>query len=83
MLNINKYELINKLKKKKIIVNCHYIPLSKFKILKKFISNKKFDNSEKYYKEAISIPMYPKLNHAEQTYVIKTLKNIIKRNRKK
>jgi dTDP-4-amino-4,6-dideoxygalactose transaminase len=48
MLNINKYELINKLKKKKIIVNCHYIPLSKFKILKKFISNKNFDNSEKY-----------------------------------
>ncbi len=82
MLNINKYELINELKKKKINVNCHYIPLNKFKILKKFISGKKFYNSEKYYKEAISIPMYPKLNHAEQTYVIKTLKKIIKRNRK-
>jgi len=81
-LKINKYEFINKLKEKNIMVNCHYIPLNKFKILKNYISDRKFENSEKYYKEAVSIPMYPELNYNDQTYVIKNLKRIITMNRK-
>lgn len=82
-LKINKYELIKILKKKNITVNCHYIPLNKFDIIKRNIKNRNFKNSEKYYKEAISIPIYPDLSYIKQSYIIKTLKDIILSNRKK
>ncbi len=80
-LKIDKFKLINILKEKSINVNCHYIPLSKFSIIKKNTKTPKLINSEIYFKEAISIPMYPDLNYKKQIYFIKTLKDIINKYR--
>jgi len=82
-LKINKFQLINILKKNNINVNSHYIPLNKFSLIKKNIKqNNKFINSENYYKEAISIPMYPDLTYKKQNYFIKTLIKIINKYKK-
>ena len=82
-LKINKFQLINILKKNNINVNSHYIPLNKFSLIKKNIKqNSKFINSENYYKEAISIPMYPDLTYKKQNYFIKTLIKIINKYKK-
>ncbi len=78
-LKIDKFKLIKILKEKNININCHYIPLSKFSIIKKNTKTPKLINSEIYFKEAISIPMYPDLNYQKQIYFIKTLKGIINR----
>ena len=80
-LKIDKFKLINILKEKNINFNCHYIPLSKFSIIKKNTKTPKLINSEIYFKEAISIPMYPDLNYKKQIYFIKTLKDIINKYR--
>jgi len=82
-LKINKFQLINILRKKNININSHYIPLNKFSLIKKnIIQNTEFINSENYYREAISIPMYPDLNYKKQNFFIKTLIKIINKYRK-
>ena len=62
--NINlkiKNKLNHVMKKNNIEINFHYVPIYKFSFLK----NKKlknFLNSEKYYREAISLPIHNNLN---------------------
>ena len=66
--------LIQKLLKSKIKTNLHYIPIYKFKIYKKFKFNmKNFKNSEKYYKEALSIPAYYGLKTSQQKKIVKII----------
>jgi len=81
-LKIDKFQLINILKKKNININSHYIPLNRFSFIKKNIKSVRLINSERYYKEAISIPMYPDLTYKKQKYFIKTLIRIIKKYKK-
>lgn len=81
-LKIDKFQLINILKKKNININSHYIPLNRFSFIKKNIKSVRLINSERYYKEAISIPMYPDLTYKKQKYFIKTLIGIIKKYKK-
>ncbi len=76
--NITKKKIINFLKKKKIFVNTHYIPLNCFNFLRSKLTNKTFKYAENYYKSAISIPIYPKMSKNDQNYVIKILNNLIK-----
>ena len=56
-------KLFNYLRKKKINVNLHYIPIYKHIFYKKKFNfkNNYLKNSEEYYKSAISIPIYPGL----------------------
>ncbi|MEM5769100.1 MAG: DegT/DnrJ/EryC1/StrS family aminotransferase, partial [Bacillota bacterium] len=60
-------------------VNIHYIPVH----LQPYYQNlgfKKgdFPNAESYYKTAISIPMYSALTVDDQSYVISSLKEVLK-----
>ena len=58
---------------KKIYVQIHYIPIYKHPYYKEnfqFIA-KDFPNSEKYYSEAISIPVFYSLSDKKQTQIIK------------
>jgi dTDP-4-amino-4,6-dideoxygalactose transaminase len=81
-LKINKFNFINLLKKEKIFVNTHYIPLFKFTLLKSKIKNKfNYKNSNKYYDTALSLPIYPQMSRAEQKKVINKIKEIIKKYR--
>ena len=52
-------------------VNIHYIPIYRQPYYKGLgFSEKKFNESEKYYKEAISIPIFPGLSLKEQKKVV-------------
>ena len=59
-LKLNKTNFYKILKKKyNINLQVHYTPTYMFDIYKRFISRKdSFDNTEKYYKETFSLPLY-------------------------
>ena len=74
--NLKKKEkLIRFMLKNKIILQYHYIPIYKFKLLKK---KQILKNSEKYYKSTISLPIFYELTLREQNSVIKKLKEFFK-----
>jgi len=68
--------LYNYLRKKGIVSVLHYIPIFKHPYYKaKIKSQKNFINSNEYFKEALSIPIFPDLNKRNQNHIIKTLNN--------
>ena len=72
-------DLFNYLRSKKILVNVHYIPIH----LQPYFSNLGFKEgdfpiSERYYKNAISLPIFPMLTKDDQNFVIQTLKKFFK-----
>ena len=72
----NHKELFKSMIESGIGVNLHYIPIYKQPYFKKFNFNPKdFPESEKYYKEAISIPIYPDLSIKDQDKVIKIIRD--------
>ncbi len=73
--NISRDELMDYLRKKKINCQLHYIPIFEHPF-HKISSKKKYDlypNTMKFYKNAMSLPMYFGLKQDEQKYVIKTI----------
>ena len=71
-------EIFNDLLEKGIGVNLHYMPVYKHHYYKQFnYLDDDFNASEQYYKEAISIPIFPLLKNEEQAYVIETLIKVI------
>ena len=81
LLKIDKNQFIKKLRDSKIFANFHYIPLYKFSFISKFLKIKILKNSEKYFKEAVSLPLFPQMTEIEQAYVIRNVNSIIKNNR--
>ena len=71
-------QLMNSLKKKKIITQVHYIPVYNHPFYQNLgYSSIGYDHSNKYYEEALSIPIYYSLTDEEQDYVIACLKELI------
>ena len=69
-------QLFNYLRENNIGVNIHYIPIYRQPYYSKFGFNfSDFPQSEKYYAEAISIPIYPDLSHESQELVYKLIKS--------
>ena len=67
-------DIFKKLKNNGVGVNIHYIPIYRQPFYKKFnFDYNEFFNSEKYYSEAISIPIYPGLKNEEQRFVFNTI----------
>jgi dTDP-4-amino-4,6-dideoxygalactose transaminase len=81
LLKIDKNQFIKKLRDKRIFANFHYIPLYKFSFISSFLKTKILPNSEKYFKEAVSLPLFPQMSKTEQNYVINNVNSIIKSNR--
>lgn len=68
-------EVFEALRAKGIIVNLHYIPVHTQPYYQNMgFSNGDFPEAEAYYAEAISIPLFPTLTHAEQDFVVESLK---------
>ena len=86
-LKINKDKIMRHLKSKGITSQFHYIPLYRFLKLSKKYGNKfnlkDFSNSEYYFKNSLSLPIYVNLPLNKQTYIIKTIKNYILKNVKR
>ena len=84
-LNDNKsnlhLKLFNFLRKNKIYVNLHYLPVHLHPFFKKKgFKNKNFPISENYSKSAMSIPIYPNLTKKDQFRVIFLIKNFFNKN---
>ena len=72
-------KIIFYLLKKKIMTNLHYIPIYKHPFYRYLgFKNYKLKNTEKYYKEALTLPLYYSLSIKEQKKVIKTLRKALK-----
>lgn len=64
-------ELYNYLRKFKIFVQVHYIPLNLMPYYQNLGFKKgDFPVAEKYYDECLSLPMYPSLKKSEQKFVV-------------
>ena len=71
-------DIFDTLRKKKIFVNLHYIPIHLQPFYKKKGFKKgDFPRAEQYYKEAISMPIYFSLSNKEQNDVVKVLSEIL------
>lgn len=66
------------LRLKNIMVNLHYIPVHTQPFYKNMgFKQGDYPEAEKYYLEAISIPMHPTLNKKEQDFVVQSLREAI------
>ena len=69
---------MKKLSENGIISQVHYIPVTSQPYYKKMgYDTKKYIESQKFYKEALSIPLYYKLTNEDQNKVIKILKKYV------
>ena len=79
-LKIKKSEFFKKMADKGILLQVHYIPIH----LQPFYKNKfgfkhgDFPFSEGFYKNEVSIPIYPRLSKKEIKYVISQLLNVLR-----
>ena len=79
-LSINKDTLIEYINKKKIFPQYHYIPIYKFSYYKKLKKKSNFKNSETYYQNALSLPLYYKLKIKDLMKITISIKKILKDN---
>jgi UDP-4-amino-4,6-dideoxy-N-acetyl-beta-L-altrosamine transaminase len=74
-INTSHVDVFEALRAKEIIVNLHYIPVHTQPYYREMgFSDGDFPESEKYYSEAISIPLFPALTYDEQDFVVECLK---------
>jgi dTDP-4-amino-4,6-dideoxygalactose transaminase len=70
-------DFFEELKRIGIGVNLHYIPVHLHPYYRNLgFKNGDFPNAENYYREAISIPVYPGLSSEDQAFIIESIKNI-------
>ena len=69
-LKINKNDLLNFLLKNNILCQVHYTPIYKYKLFNKRLS---YINCEKYFKNCLSLPIYPNLRKSDQKYIMKKI----------
>lgn len=68
-------EVFKALREAGILVNLHYIPVHTQPYYQKMgFAVGDFPESEQYYKEAISLPMFPTLTEEQQDYIVSVLK---------
>ncbi len=71
-------EVFEELHEHNIFVNVHYIPVYMQPYYQAMgFEGRQFPEAERYYMEAISIPMYPALTEVEQDYVVDVLKRVV------
>jgi dTDP-4-amino-4,6-dideoxygalactose transaminase len=71
-------EVFNELRSRGIGVNLHYIPVPRQPYYQNLgVKSCDFKGAERFYKEAISLPLYPGLTHAEQDEIVIALTEIL------
>ena len=80
--DINKNLFFKNLKKRKINLQVHYIPIHLQPYYKKKFKFRKgdFPVAENFYEEQVSLPIYYSLKNKEVDYIIKQIKNVLKIN---
>jgi dTDP-4-amino-4,6-dideoxygalactose transaminase len=77
-INKKKGDLLNYLLKNNIIAQQHYMPIYKYSFYKS-LRKKKFEGAEKYYKKAVSLPIYSDLTIKQVDYIKIQLYKFFKR----
>ena len=71
-------QIFSKLRQAGIGVNLHYIPIYKQPFYQKMGFDANYcPEAEKYYQEALSLPIFPLLKQVDQQFVVHTLKKIL------
>ncbi|WP_419767668.1 UDP-4-amino-4,6-dideoxy-N-acetyl-beta-L-altrosamine transaminase [Arcobacter sp.] len=74
----DKNEFVTKMREKSIGLQFHYIPINKQPYYKNLgYGEENTPIMDKYYKEAISLPLYPALTNKEQDYVITSMLEVL------
>tara|TARA_B110000008_G_scaffold209315_1_gene208137 strand:- start:6659 stop:7834 length:1176 start_codon:yes stop_codon:yes gene_type:complete len=77
-VTFDRLQVFERLRSNGIGVNVHYIPIYRQPYFKKFNFNyKDFPESEKYYSEAISLPIFPSLTKKQQEAIINIISSPI------
>ena len=77
-INKTHKQIFEALRAANIGVNLHYIPIYQQPYYQQFgYAITDYPESEKYYAEAISLPMYSQLTHIQQEAVVKVLQKVI------
>lgn len=75
---ITKKDFVLQMREKDIGLQYHYIPINKQPYYKSLgYGNEVTPVMDEYYDKAISLPLYPKLTFDEQSYVIKSIKEVL------
>ena len=76
---ISRNDFIQAMSDKGVGTSVHYIPLHMQPYWKERynLEDNDFPNAAKYYKNAVTIPLYTKMTDEEQTYVINSIKEIL------
>jgi len=78
--DLNKLNLFKYLREAGILVNLHYIPVYQQPFYQKIGYNSDdYPESEKYYEEALSLPIHTLLKDEEQDFVIESVLNFLSR----
>jgi len=73
--NKTQKKIYDKLLQENVGANLHYIPVHLHPYYKKLGFKKNdFPEAERFHRDAISIPLYPKLTKKNQDYVLRTIK---------
>lgn len=71
-------EVFNGMREAGILVNLHYIPVHLQPYYQEIgFKEGQFPKAEEYYKEAISLPMFPTMTEEQQNQVVSTLKELL------
>lgn len=71
-------EVFELMRSQKILVNLHYIPVHTQPYYRQFgFKDGDYPQAEKYYSEAISIPMHPSLSEEDQDFIIRTIGDVL------
>ena len=77
---LNKLNLFTTLREAGILVNLHYIPVYQQPFYEEIgYNNEDYPESEKYYEEALSMPIHTLLKDDEQDFVIESVLNFLSR----
>lgn len=75
----NRNKILKLLRKNGIFASLHYIPIHLHPFYQKLgFRIGDFPNSENYYKNCISIPIYPYLSKEDQDFIVDKIKDLIK-----
>jgi dTDP-4-amino-4,6-dideoxygalactose transaminase len=78
--NVNKTELILKLREENIFPQYHYVPVYRHPVMQKICGDISgyFPEMERYYQEALSIPLFPQMEVKDVERVVESLLKILR-----
>lgn len=78
-IKTTKEELFNKLKKRGLNLQVHYIPVHTQPYYKNLgYKEGDYPKAEEYYRKSLSLPLYPSLNYSDIKHIVKIIKETVK-----